>query len=99
MAVPNIDQLVLGSVNASLRRCIDAPTLLAALHDPAIAGRWAAHLAAFFEDVPREAMLRFLVLHQVDAGVAALAYHRLVPTEADRDEDLDRWLTELANAA
>ena len=95
----NVDQLVLGSVNASLRRVIDAPTLVAALADPVLARQWGTHLDAFFEDVPREALLRFVRLHCIDPARLLDTYRRLSSTEHECDEELDRWLTELAGLA
>lgn len=63
--MPDIDALILGTVNVSLRRSIDAATLARCLEAGTPPLGWLEHVRAFFEDVPREAMSRFLLAHRL----------------------------------
>lgn len=95
----DVDALVLGSVNASWRRTIDAAALVACLQGTRSSNQWASHLRTFFEDVPREAILRFMLAHELSAGRVLATYRGCFPPD-ERDHDgIDGWLAELADAA
>lgn len=93
----DIDRLVLNTVNAPWRRRIDAASLAGCLMGGAGLQGWSEHVRTFFEDVPREAMLRFMVAHQLDPR-AVLETYRVLTTGA-ADAGLAEWLAELATAA
>ena len=96
--VANVDALVLNTVNASWRHAIDAPTLVGILEgrDP---GEWVEHVRTFFEDVPREAILRFVLAHELPARRLLATYREIVPVDEREDDGIDGWLAELADAA
>jgi len=96
--VADIDALVLNSVNASWRRSIDAATLVACLRGAREPAEWADHVRAFFEDVPREALYRFVLAHEVPPGCLLATYRALVTPE-ERHGGLESWLAGLADAA
>lgn len=96
--VPDVDTLVLASVNASLRRTIDADTLATCLARARIDDGWGEHLHAFFEDVPREAMFRFMIARALSAARVLVTYRALHGAEPP-DAELTAWLTGLADAA
>lgn len=97
--VADVDLLVLNTVNASWRRHIDATTLAACLAGTERQGSWSEHVRTFFEDVPREAVFRFLLAHQLSARAVLRTYRELIPTAERLHGDLERWLAELAEAA
>lgn len=95
----DVDALVLGTVNASWRRTIDATTLVACLRGDVRSEQWVPHVRTFFEDVPREAILRFMLVHELTAS-RTLATYRACFAPDERDHDgIDGWLAELADAA
>jgi hypothetical protein len=94
----DVDLLVTNTVNASWRHAIDAATLAGCLAGRTPAGRWSEHVRTFFEDVPREAMLRFIAAHRLPPR-AVLATYRALLSGAPRHDDLEAWLVELAGAA
>jgi hypothetical protein len=95
----DVDALVLGSVNASWRRRIDAPTLAACLSGEDAGADWEVHVRTFFEDVPREAVLRFLLAHDVTAAAALAVYRKHFSPDERNHDGIDAWLAELADAA
>jgi hypothetical protein len=95
--VADVDCLILGSVNASLRRTIDAPTLIDALNGGAALNSWPEHVRAFFEDVPREAMMRFMLLHRLD-GPRLSRICCTVIEESPHRADLADWISEFSPA-
>lgn len=98
-SMANVDALVLGTVNASWRRAIDSETLAACLRGDPRAERWMSHVRTFFEDVSREAMLRFMLAHELTAFRTLATYRDcFAPDERDHD-GIDGWLAELADAA
>jgi hypothetical protein len=94
----DIDRLVLNTVNAPWRRRIDAASLAACLAGGAGVRGWSEHVRTFFEDVPREAMLRFMLAHRLAPRAVLDAYRAVVGTGA-ADAELEAWLAELAAAA
>jgi hypothetical protein len=97
--VPDVDLLVLDTVNASWRRAIDAPTLLACLRGGGSAAAWPEHLRTFFEEVPREAMLRLIVAHRLPADRMLALYRTLFAPDERGHDGIEDWLAELADAA
>jgi len=95
----DIDLLVVNAVNASMRRAIDFETLLACLEGRGDLGPYQEHLKAFFEEVPREAVFRFMLAHELQPRVVLDCYRTLFPPEERCHGDLDTWLGELADAA
>jgi hypothetical protein len=94
----DVDRLVLNTVNAPWRRRIGAVSLVGCLREGAGLQRWSEHVRTFFEDVPREAMLRFMVAHRLAPGTVLETYRTVMGSEA-ADAGLEAWLTELAAAA
>lgn len=95
----NVDLLVLGTVNASWRRAIDGPSLLACLRGEADAAVWQEHLRTFFEEVPREAMLRLMIAHRLPADRMLALYRTLFDRDERGHDGIEGWLTDLADAA
>lgn len=95
----NVDALVLGTVNASWRRAIDGPTLIACLRREADVASWQEHLRTFFEDVPREAVLRLMIAHRLPAERMLGVYRTLFSPAERHQDDIEDWLAELADAA
>jgi hypothetical protein len=60
---------------------------------------WLEHVRTFFEDVSHEAMLRFMVTHALPAARLLDTYRRISDDDGQRNDGLDRWLAELADAA
>ena len=94
----DIDALVLNTVNVSWRRTIDATTLVACLRGTSESAEWAEHVRTFFEDVPREALYRFVLAHDLPPERLLTTYRALIAPE-ERHGDLDTWLADLADAA
>lgn len=89
------DLLVLGTINASLPRPIDGPTLARCLREAEAASRWRPHLDAFFAEVPLEAVARFIAHHRLPhARVLATARRLGIGNPA-----LEDWLAEMAGLA
>jgi hypothetical protein len=97
--VADVDLLVLDTVNASWRRAITAPTLLACLRGEGDVAAWPEHLRTFFEEVPREAMLRRIVAHRLPADRMLALYRALFAHDERGHDGIEAWLTELADAA
>jgi hypothetical protein len=97
--VRDVDLLVLNTVNASWRRRIDAATLAACLGGTRSQRNWSAHVRTFFEDVPREAMLRFMVAHRLEPRAVLETYRTLRGRVEAGNDALEGWLAELADAA
>lgn len=95
----DVDLLVVNTVNAPWRRHIDAATLAACLTGAADASVWEEHVRTFFEDVPREAMYRFIHAHGLAPSRLRATYHSLFSSDERCHGDLDAWLDELAGAA
>jgi hypothetical protein len=97
--MPDVDRLVLNTVNAPWRRQIDALALTACLEGARPMGRWSEHVRTFFEDVPREAMFRFFVAHRISPRAVLCSYRNLVSPSKHAHGDLEDWLAELAEIA
>jgi hypothetical protein len=97
--VADIDLLVKNSVNASMRRAIPASKLLACLGGTADCEPWKEHLRALFEEVPREALFRFVLAHGISPRTLRQQYRALFSAKERQHGDLDAWLDELANSA
>jgi len=95
-SVADVDALVLGTVNASWRRAIDASTLADCLMGRRAPGEWIEHVRTFFEDVPREAVFRFLLARALPPAAVLATYRAVTREEERRHGDLDTWLAELA---
>lgn len=92
------DLLVLNTVNASLRRPIDAARLAGCLGQREPIEPWLPHLAAFATEVPREAVLAFLMRHRLDAIVVRDTLREVARRTSYRNEPLEQWLAEMAAA-
>jgi hypothetical protein len=97
-AVPDVDALVLNTVNASWKRAIGAAELAACLAGDGAIASWEHHLRTFFVEVPLEAMLRFMIAHDIGPADAYAVYRRLMAHERI-DERVDTWLRDLAAAS
>jgi hypothetical protein len=97
--VADVDALVLTTVNAPWRSAIDTGTLLACLLGQRDPGRWLEHVRTFFEDVPREAIFRFMLAHDLSPGRLLTTHRRLFAADEQHHDGLATWLAELADAA
>jgi hypothetical protein len=96
--VRDIDALVLSTVNAPWRRSIDVDRLTSCLRGEGDVEEWNEHLRTFFEDVPLEAIFRFILAHRLPPKRLRDVYRRVVGTENGGD-GIDSWLADLAAAA
>lgn len=71
-----LDNLVLGTVNASWKRCIEADVLARAIIDNET-DEWLCHLATFFGEVRRGLILEFAEVHEIPIE-RLLACHEIV---------------------
>ena len=94
----DVDCLVLGSVNAAMRRAIDVPALVDALGGGPAVHLWPEHVRAFFEEVPREAIFRFMLAHRLN-GTRVSTTCRTVTEESPHSVDLATWIAELSHVA
>jgi hypothetical protein len=97
--VANIDALVLTTVNASWRRDIDAAELVSCLRGEPGRDAWLEHVRTFFEDVPREAIFRFMFTHGIPAERLLATYRDTFDPDERQDDGIGAWLAELADAA
>lgn len=91
----NIDGLVLGTVNASYRRCIDAPTLASSIAAVLTGDHtWGAHVATFFFEVKPHLIVAFADHHGIDGMTLRSAYAVMREFTGERNADLERFIRE-----
>lgn len=95
----NVDALVLATVNASWRRAVGAPELVSCLRGERGDHLWGEHVRTFFEDVPLEAIFRFMLAHDIPAARLLATYRETCGADERHDDGIGAWLAALADAA
>ena len=91
----SIDNLVLGTVNASWKREIDAATLAALMKAGKVDG-WLVHLATFFGEVRSQLILLFADAHGVSKADLFLTYSKVKVMTGEANLSLESELVKLA---
>jgi hypothetical protein len=94
---PDVDKLVLATVNAPYKRDIAAPRLAECLLK-ADAGDWLVHVATFFTDVRPAVVLAFAASHGISRSKLASAYFAIKTETGERNLDLETVLGSMAMA-
>lgn len=96
----NVDGLVLGTVNASFKRSIDAQTLASGIAAVVTSDRsWVshvAHVATFFFEVKPHLIVAFADHHGIDGMTLRAAYATMRDFTGERNADLERFIQEAA---
>lgn len=93
---PNdVDQLVLGTTNASYRRTINSTDLVARLTSRDWQN-WIAHVVTFFTEVRPELVLQFARLHAIPIQDLAAAYRSMKSATGETNPALESALERLA---
>jgi hypothetical protein len=95
---PDVDKLVLATVNAPYKRDIAASTLAECLLK-ADAGDWLVHVATFFTDVSPARVLAFAQSHGISTIKLAQAYSAIKAKTGERNLDLETVLEPVATVA
>ena len=96
-ASDRVDLLVLGTVNAALKRRISAEALAHCLRSGDVEP-WLVHVAAFFTEVSPNLVLAFARRHGVEQRHLERLYDRITDTTGLRNERLEAFLDALAHA-
>ena len=89
--VTRIDNLVLGTVNASWRRSIDADTLAQAIASGGV-DEWLVHLATFFSEVRAPLIRDFAAAHGISPAQLAASYTQVRERTGERNCSLEEAL-------
>lgn len=93
MVTERVDRLVLGTVNASWKRAIDATTLTTTISTGQLEG-WLPHLATFFNEVRAELVLEFARAHGINNYLLLTCYQSVAVQTGERNLELERLLRE-----
>lgn len=91
----DVDQLVLGTTNASYRRTINSTDLAARLRSRDWQN-WIAHVVTFFTEVRPELVLQFARLHGIPIKDLSAAYRSMKSATGETNPALERALERLA---
>lgn len=91
----DVDQLVLGTTNASYRRTINSTELAARLRSRDWQN-WIAHVVTFFTEVRPELVLQFARLHGIPIKDLSAAYRSMKSATGETNPALERALERLA---
>jgi hypothetical protein len=94
-APDDVDQLVLGTINAPYRRTINSTDLVARLTSRDWQN-WIAHVVTFFTEVRPELVLQFARLHAIPIRDLAAAYRSMKLATGEANPALERALERLA---
>ncbi len=94
----SVDKLVLGTVNASFRKSLDADTLAASVMTSDV-DAWLSHVATFFTEVKAHLIIAFAKAHGIPLNVLAKTYARIKTLTGESNKALDAELAGLAVAA
>lgn len=94
----SIDNLVLGTVNASWKRSIDADTLAQAVATVDVE-TWLIHLATFFTEVRSGLIVSFANVHGISLDDLFSAYTKVKALTGEANLHLENDLVELGCAA
>lgn len=91
-----VDELVLGTTNASFRRLISADELAACLRCGDV-GKWKVHLTTFFTEVRPELVLLFAQRYGVSLQALTAAYGSIRSATGECSPTLERFLERLGD--
>ncbi|WP_271502408.1 hypothetical protein [Bradyrhizobium sp. CCBAU 11357] len=91
----DVDQLVLGTINAPYRRTINSTDLVACLMSRDWQN-WIAHVVTFFTEVRPELVLQFARLHAIPIRDLVAAYHAMTSATGETNPALERAFERLA---
>lgn len=94
-AVAKVDRLVLGTVNASFKRSLDAETLAESVKTADLDG-WLPHVATFFVEVKPHLVLAFAEAHGITIAALERAYVKIKALTGEFNKALDAELSRLA---
>ena len=94
----SVDELVLGTVNASYKREITASALEACLRSAEL-GDWPVHIASFFTEVSPNLVFSFAALHGISKSELARAYSTMKSKTGEFNPDLESELVPVATVA
>jgi hypothetical protein len=97
LPLANVDDLVLGTTNASYSRSLSAAELIACLASGE-SGTWTVHVATFFTEVRPELILRVAEVHSISRNALATAYHKMKARTGEANPALENALEHLAPA-
>ena len=95
---PDVDKLVLATINAPYKRDISA-SMLAECLLKADGGDWLVHVATFFTDVRPALVLAFAASHGISRSKLAAAYSAIKAETGERNLDLETVLEPMATVA
>lgn len=98
MSVEKIDNLVLGTVNASFWNTVDAETLAVSVKTVDV-DAWLSHIATFFTEVKVHLVLAFAKAHGIPLKALAATYAKIKVLTGEVNRALDAELSRLAIAA
>jgi hypothetical protein len=93
-----VDELVLGTVNAPYKKVMSAAQLARHLASGRT-GPWNVHVATFFTDVRPELILKFAAIHGVSESDLATTYRAVKAATGEANPRLEAALEQLAPAA
>lgn len=96
--VQMVDNLVLGTVNASYKRSLDVDRLAALIRASDI-DAWLPHIATFFAEVSSHLVLAFAQAHDIPLTALAATYGKVKALTGEENKGLDDELSKLARAA
>lgn len=94
----SIDNLVLGTVNASWKHAIDAETLAFAVGAGEVDG-WMVHLATFFSEVRSGLILAFATAHGISLAALSATYAKVKVMTGEFNLPLEAAFVQLEFAA
>jgi hypothetical protein len=93
MKPSSVNSLVLGTVNSSYRRSIDADLLASSVAGGA-PGPWLSHLATFFTEVRPHLILAFARLHGIGMGDLERCYSAVKTLTGEFNRELEAEFAE-----
>lgn len=91
--------LVLGIVNTSWKRQVDAGSLLACLRGGGEPEEWKCHLLTFFTEVSIEQIHGLMLDHGLDAATLRRVFERVAKPLGGENPALEVWLGEMEEPA
>jgi len=95
VSAAKVDRLVLGTVNASFKRSLDAETLAASVKSAEI-DPWLPHIATFFIEVKPHLVLAFAEGHGITIAALGATYAKIKALTGEFNKVLDAELSGLA---
>lgn len=96
--VEKVDSLVLGTVNASFKKALDAETLALSIKKADVE-TWMSHVATFFLEVKAHLVIAFAKAHGITIAALKATYDKIKALTGETNKALDAELSGLAIAA